>query len=105
MNLAEGGETIWRQKADGTYEEVPNVHLVLENAEDEELNTVINYCKAVGLPTCLADLGVKEVTPEKVMKVAIGATAEGETIHNMPFPVTADMVCGAIFAADKLGAH
>ena len=46
-----------------------------------------------------------EVTPEKVMKVAVGATAEGETIHNMPFPVTADMVCGAIFAADKLGAH
>ena len=59
----------------------------------------------VGLPTCFADLGVTEVTPEKVMKVAIGATAEGETIHNMPFPVTAEMVCGAIFAADKLGAH
>jgi len=37
--------------------------------------------------------------------VAIGSTAEGETIHNMPFPVTADMVCGAIYAADKLGAH
>ena len=29
LNLAEGGETIWRQKEDGSYEEVPNVHLVL----------------------------------------------------------------------------
>ncbi|MBP8162501.1 MAG: iron-containing alcohol dehydrogenase, partial [Propionivibrio sp.] len=81
------------------------VQLVLENAPQEELDCTIKYCQSVGLPTCLADLGVKEVTPEKVMKVAVGATAEGETIHNMPFPVTADMVCGAIFAADKLGAH
>ncbi|MPM79977.1 hypothetical protein SDC9_127020 [bioreactor metagenome] len=29
-NLAEGGETIWRQKADGSYEEMPNVHLKLD---------------------------------------------------------------------------
>ena len=81
------------------------VQLVLENAPQEELMRTIKYCQSVGLPTCLADLGVKEVTPEKVMKVAIGSTAEGETIHNMPFPVTANMVCGAIYAADKLGAH
>ena len=81
------------------------VQLVLENAPQDELMRTIKYCQSVGLPTCLADLGVKKVTPEKVMKVAVGATAEGETIHNMPFPVNADMVCAAIFAADKLGAH
>lgn len=80
------------------------VHLVLENADEEELRTVINYCKAVGLPTCLADLGVTNVTPERIMKVAEMATAEGETIHHMPFPVTASMVSSAIHAADKLGA-
>ena len=81
------------------------VHLVLENAPSEELNRVIAYCKSVGLPTCLADLGVKEVTPEKIMKVAHAATARGETIHNMPFEVTAEMVYGAIQAADRLGAR
>ncbi len=81
------------------------VQLVLENAPAEELTRTIKYCQSVGLPTCLADLGVKEVTPEKVMKVAVGATAEGETIHNMPFAVTAQMVYGALYAADKLGAH
>ncbi len=81
------------------------VQLVLENAPQDELMRTIKYCQSVGLPTCLADLGVKEVTPEKVMKVAVGATAAGETIHNMPFPVTPELVCGAIFAADKLGAH
>lgn len=81
------------------------VQLVLENAPAEELDRTIKYCRSVGLPTCLADLGVKDVTPEKVMKVAVGATAPGETIHNMPFAVSAEMVCGAIYAADKLGAH
>jgi glycerol dehydrogenase len=79
------------------------VHLVLENADSAELNTVLNYCKSVGLPTCLADLGVTEVTPEKVMAVAKASTADGETIHNMPFPVTAEDVYAAILAADKLG--
>jgi glycerol dehydrogenase len=79
------------------------VQLVLENAPQEELQRTINYCLSVGLPTCLADLGIIDITPEKIMKVAIAATAKGETIHNMPFPVTANMVCGAIFAADKLG--
>lgn len=79
------------------------VHLVLENAPEEEIENVIGYCKSVGLPTCLNDLGITEVTEEKIMKVAIAATAEGETIHNMPFPVTAKAVYSAILVADKLG--
>jgi len=79
------------------------VHLVLENADSEEINTVINYCKSVGLPVCLADLGVTEVTSEKIMAVAKASTAEGETIHNMPFVVTAEDVYAAIMTADKLG--
>ena len=80
------------------------VHLVLENAPMEELTTVVRYCKSVGLPVCLKDLGVKEVTGEKIMKVAVAATAKGESIHNMPFPVSAESVYAAILAADKLGA-
>lgn len=78
------------------------VHLVLENAPQEELESVIGYCKSVGLPTCLKDLGIVEITPEKIMAVAKAAAAEGETIHNMPFPVTAESVYGAIITADKL---
>ncbi len=79
------------------------VHLVLENAPAAELEAVIGYCKSVGLPTCLADLGVKQPTPEKIMAVAKGACAEGETIHNTVFPVTPEMVYAAIYAADQLG--
>lgn len=77
--------------------------LVLENVEEEELFTVLDFCKSVGLPTTLKELGVKEITPEKIKAVADLACAEGETIHNMPFPVTVQDVCSAIIVADQLG--
>lgn len=80
------------------------VHLVLENAPKAELDEVLGYCRSVGLPTTLQALGVKEVTDEKVMAVAKLACAEGETIFNMPFEVTADDVFAAIYTANRLGA-
>lgn len=79
------------------------VHLVLENAPTEEINTVVNYCKSVGLPTTLNGLGIVEQSHEKLMAVAKLACAEGETIHNMPFTVTPESVYAAIKTADLLG--
>ncbi|MCH4886362.1 glycerol dehydrogenase [Acidaminobacter sp. JC074] len=79
------------------------VHLVLENAPKSEIEEVIAYCKSVDLPTSLKDLGVEEVTNEKVMAVAKLACAPNETIHNMPFTVTPEDVYSAIFVADELG--
>jgi len=55
------------------------------------------------LPTTLSDLGIVDVTEEKLMRVATAACAPGETIHNMPFPVTPADVYGAILVADRLG--
>ena len=40
---------------------------------------------------------------ERLYKVAEASAAEGETIHNMPFKVTADDVYSAILVADSLG--
>lgn len=79
------------------------VHLILENAQSEEVNRVMAYCKSVGLPTTLADLGILDKTPEKIMAVAELACADGETIHNMPFKVTPQDVYAAILTADQLG--
>lgn len=75
--------------------------LVMENAE--ELEEVIMFCIEAGLPVTLRELGIEEVTPEKIRAVAEAAAVEGETIHNMPFEVTADSVYAAIMAADALG--
>jgi glycerol dehydrogenase len=79
------------------------VQLVLENSDLEELQQVLEFCTAVGLPTTLEDLGVTDVTQEKIRSVAKAATVEGETIHNMPFPVTEEDVFAAIMTADALG--
>lgn len=80
------------------------VHLVLENADSDEIGEVIDFCLSVGLPVCLADLGVKDIG-DRLAQVAAQATIPDESVHNMPFPVTADMVAAAIMAADKLGSE
>ncbi|MFW6263492.1 MAG: glycerol dehydrogenase [Thermotogota bacterium] len=77
--------------------------LTLENAPLEEIREVVAFCKSVGLPTTLKDLNAENVTEEQLRKVAEVATAEGETIHNMPFSVTPESVYAAIVTADKLG--
>lgn len=77
--------------------------MVLENRATEEIQEVIDLCKSVGLPTNLKDLGLDKVSNERLYEVAKASTVEGETIHNMPFTVTADDVYAAILVADKLG--
>lgn len=77
--------------------------LVLENIPAEELETIIDFCIELGLPVTLKELGVTEVTEEKIMAVAKAACAENDTLHNMPFEVTPESVYAAIMAADRYG--
>ncbi|KFC00976.1 glycerol dehydrogenase [Trabulsiella guamensis ATCC 49490] len=77
--------------------------LVLENAPQEELETVAALCYAVGLPITLAGLDIEDDIPTKMRIVAEAACAEGETIHNMPGDVTADQVYAALLVADQFG--
>ncbi|MGI6134017.1 MAG: glycerol dehydrogenase, partial [Christensenellales bacterium] len=79
------------------------VQLVLENAPEEEINEVLNFCLSVGLPVCLEDIGVDSITPEELKAVAEKACIPEESIHSMPFPVTPDMVEAAILVADRIG--
>ncbi|WP_319202299.1 glycerol dehydrogenase [uncultured Ilyobacter sp.] len=79
------------------------VQLILENAPQEELFDVLNFCLSVGLPTNLGDMGVKEIDENLIMEVAKASCAPGETIHNMPFLVTPEKVFAAILTADRIG--
>ena len=79
--------------------------LVLQDAPEQTIEQVLAFALEIGLPVCLADIGVTEVTREKVMKVAEAACAPGDTMGNMPFEVTPDMVCEAILGADALGRY
>lgn len=77
--------------------------LFLTDRPAEVIDTVYSFCESVGLPTTLADIGVKQVTAEKLLKVAQLTTAEGETIHNEAGVMTPQAVVSAIKAADAYG--
>ncbi len=79
------------------------VQLVMEDRSIDEIFEVIDFCQVVGLPTTLQELGLAKVGTDRLMQVAETATAAGETIHNMPFPVDAQLVFDAIVATDALG--
>jgi len=77
--------------------------LVMEGRPADEIYEVLDFCVSVGLPVCLDEVGLSDPSREDIRKVAEATTAEGETIHATWFPVTADLVEGAIWAADALG--
>ena len=77
--------------------------LVLENVDLEELEETYQFCISLGLPVTLGQLGIQDVTMDKVMAVAEAACAPTDTLHNMPFPVTPQSVAAAILAADRYG--
>lgn len=77
--------------------------LVLENAPAEELDHVLDFCLAVGLPVCLADIGVDALSESELRAVAEKSCIPEESVHSMPFPVTVDMVAAAIATADRIG--
>lgn len=81
------------------------VQLVLENAPKSEIEEVITLCQAVGLPTTLEDLNIKEIKQNEIMEVAKLVCLPEDTIGNMPFQVTEDDVYAAILGADQLGKY
>jgi len=77
--------------------------MVLEDRPARDRDQVLDFCLSVGLPVCLEDVGLSDPSREDIRKVAEATTAAGETIHSTWFPVTAEMVESAIWAADALG--
>lgn len=77
--------------------------LALEDRPTSEIDAFIAFCDRVGLPTTLEQVGLGGADRDDLMTVAEAATMPGETIHNMPFPVDADIVCDAMVAADAYG--
>ena len=79
------------------------VQLVLEDAPHEDIDEVLAFCTGVDLPLTLEDLDIKYQVEETIKAVAAYAVEPGKSIHNMPFPVTADGVYTAIMTADAIG--
>jgi glycerol dehydrogenase len=76
------------------------VQMMLDGTPADEFATVVRFCRAVGLPVTLAQLGLAAATAADIDAIAGRATQPGETIHNLPRPVTAADVAAAIREAD-----
>lgn len=74
--------------------------LILENRSLHELDRYIQLYLQLGLPVTLKEMHLENATQEDFHKIAEVATAEHETIHNMPFKVTEDDVVMALQAVD-----
>lgn len=79
--------------------------LVLENSSEEEINQVLDFCLEVGLPVCLEDIGVYEISEEELMEVAVKSCIYEESVHSMPFPISVEAVAAAIITADRIGSN
>lgn len=79
------------------------VQLVLEKAPQEELEQVLAFLRDTGLPLTLAQLGVKEIVPETLKKVAEAAVVPTQSTKNLRADITAQEVYDAILEADRIG--
>jgi glycerol dehydrogenase len=79
------------------------VQLIAEGKPQILIDQIIMFCANVGLPICLADIGIKQLNEEVLRSIAERAAAPGETAHNSPFEVTPRLIADAIVSADALG--
>ena len=75
--------------------------LFLENRPKEELEKYICFYQRIGMPTSLEEMHLENASYEDLLKVGQQATIEGETIHQMPFEISASDIAGAILAVDQ----
>ena len=75
--------------------------LFLENRPKEELEKYIRFYQKIGMPTTLAEMHLENASYDDLLKVGKQATIEGETIHQMPFKISASDIAGAILAVDQ----
>ena len=79
-------------------------HLVLDAQEDEVVR-LARFFKSVGLPYRLHHVGMDPQDGGALHTVALKALADGESTHNMPQQLNADMIVAAFLRADELGRH
>ena len=76
--------------------------LILENAPQDELNTVMMFLDALNLPVTLEQLHIA-CNDENLNVIIDYMMNKSLLIHREPFPVTADMVRNIILAANHFG--
>lgn len=77
--------------------------LFLSEASIEEKETVYSFCEDVGLPTTLADIGLENVSRDRLMIAAEKACAPEQPLHHEEGTITSEKVLEAMLKADAIG--
>lgn len=77
--------------------------LVLEGRPQAEIEEILSFQQAVGLPITLAQVGVNAESDTELLTIAERSLLPGESSHNEPFPVSTAALVSALKAADLLG--
>lgn len=78
------------------------VQLVLQETPHEELEKYLEFYTTLGLPVTLEQMHLDKITDEEFTKIGEKATDPNETMSNMPFTVTSDMVINGMKAASAI---
>lgn len=76
------------------------VQMALEDRSDGEILRLMQWCYEIGLPTSTADLG--DIEASELPSAAERACNPSDTMSNMPFSVTPEMVVNAVARVDGL---
>ncbi|MHA1836185.1 MAG: glycerol dehydrogenase, partial [Candidatus Odinarchaeia archaeon] len=77
--------------------------LILEGRSPDEIENIVAWVNAIGLPITLKELGIGGASEEQLMKAAEKACDPADTMGNMPLNITPEMVKDAILATDAIG--
>ncbi|MDD4044532.1 MAG: hypothetical protein PHH25_03555, partial [Bacteroidales bacterium] len=59
----------------------------------------------VGLPICFSDIGLANITHEKLMQIAQKSVETGSSIHHEAGEIRSERVYDALIKADAFGRH
>jgi glycerol dehydrogenase len=78
-------------------------NLILENYQSDEIDEVIDFCQAIGLPTTFEELGIKDKSQDKLLDAMGVVFREGSFIYNLSIEVTPQLVVDSLIAANAIG--
>lgn len=78
--------------------------LVLEGAPSSDIRDFVEFTTRVGLPNTLSEVGLRADDATSLAVIAEAATVPGETIHSMPFEVSAGDVASALASIERMSA-
>lgn len=76
------------------------VQLILDGVEKDKINELVNFYKKVKIPYNIEQLGYGKLTENELEKVINKALYRGDTMWNLPYRVSYEMLYNAIKKAD-----